>query len=809
MGGRAGLLELSAGSVLRLDGAEWTVAAVEAQLGRVLLDSGGGDERWRSIRWLAHHRDCQAVPAAAGEAAPAVPRQPVTLDDLTTTSGRWCGCGSRTCWRPRPGSAAGIRCGLAPGSPGPAYDPRSTTLGQRRRAKVAELRALGADEAALLGLGQVSERTLKRMAAAWQGQRAGRVHRRAVGAGRRRAPSITEEVREAIFAVRAESLHRSQDEHAGLARPGRTSTSRRSSGRRSRSRLTGRCGRSGWSGSGRAGPASATSGPRRPSSRRRCTSWCTGPARSSRWTPRRCRSRSATAMFGEPVSVHLTLALDLFTHSVVAFRLTLVSDTAVDVAMLLRDVMMPLPMREGWGPEMEWPYPGSARRTSSRSSPATGSPGCRSSRPRPSPRTTAVPIKPRPRRGAEGAGLQHPAGQDAAAAGQGRLRAGVRGAAEPAVRAAARLYRSRRRRPRRRPRGRRGADHGADGAADRRAGSSGSGRTARSGEHAPAWGPGEEHSPNTLFAAAMDQGGFALQVPGRSFTTSCCPAHYVKIHAGRGVKIGGLWYGGPAPSCGACTGPSGRGGKHKGKWVDPRRPPRPAARCSSRTPRTRRSGTSCGGTGCRPRARSPPSPTRPPRSCCARPARRACRPRSDADLLPVLLKLLGGVAPVPASGPPRWARRRRRPGPARPPRATRRPATGTAPRPLPAGGRRRTARERGSPALAGAGGPGQRRGRRRAPAPAGAGGPAAARPARRRWETGCGATSMLSIPERGRVDGREPRGGGPGAGAGSPASFLPGPVPDRETWEGWTRWRLTRRELHPRPGGHRRPSTRR
>ena len=36
----------------------------------------------------------------------------------------------------------------------------------------------------------------------------------------------------------------------------------------------------------------------------------------------------------------------------------LVSDTAVDIAMLLRDVMMPLPMRDGWGPEMEWPYPG-------------------------------------------------------------------------------------------------------------------------------------------------------------------------------------------------------------------------------------------------------------------------------------------------------------------------------------------------------------------------------------------------------------------------------------------------------------------
>jgi transposase InsO family protein len=63
-------------------------------------------------------------------------------------------------------------------------------------------------------------------------------------------------------------------------------------------------------------------------------------------------------VFGDPVSAYLTLALDMFTHSAVAFRLTLVSDTAVDIAMLLRDVMMPLPMRDGWGPEMEWPYPG-------------------------------------------------------------------------------------------------------------------------------------------------------------------------------------------------------------------------------------------------------------------------------------------------------------------------------------------------------------------------------------------------------------------------------------------------------------------
>jgi hypothetical protein len=34
-------------------------------------------------------------------------------------------------------------------------------------------------------------------------------------------------------------------------------------------------------------------------------------------------------VFGDPVSAHLTLALDMFTHSAVAFRLTLVSDCPV------------------------------------------------------------------------------------------------------------------------------------------------------------------------------------------------------------------------------------------------------------------------------------------------------------------------------------------------------------------------------------------------------------------------------------------------------------------------------------------------
>ncbi|WP_424851644.1 hypothetical protein [Streptomyces sp. SAI-170] len=63
-------------------------------------------------------------------------------------------------------------------------------------------------------------------------------------------------------------------------------------------------------------------------------------------------------MFGEPITADLTLGMDAFTHSLVAFRLTPGSDASIEVAMLLRDVMLPLPMRPDWTPDMEWHYPG-------------------------------------------------------------------------------------------------------------------------------------------------------------------------------------------------------------------------------------------------------------------------------------------------------------------------------------------------------------------------------------------------------------------------------------------------------------------
>jgi hypothetical protein len=101
---------------------------------------------------------------------------------------------------------------LRPGSgaPRPQYDPQRTTLAQRRAAKVAELKALGADEAALLGFKHISVRTLERYGAACR--RLGLLgcvdgHWLRASGGH---PTVSDPVREANFAVRAESLHRSQ-----------------------------------------------------------------------------------------------------------------------------------------------------------------------------------------------------------------------------------------------------------------------------------------------------------------------------------------------------------------------------------------------------------------------------------------------------------------------------------------------------------------------------------------------------------------------------------------------------------------------
>lgn len=112
-----------------------------------------------------------------------------------------------------------VKCGfrsgdpLRPGprEPRPEYDPDRTTLTARRAAKAAELARLRPEEVKLLlGVAHVGERTLER----WERRRRkyGIVgcadHRWLRASGGH--PSISEEVREAIFAVRQETLLRSR-----------------------------------------------------------------------------------------------------------------------------------------------------------------------------------------------------------------------------------------------------------------------------------------------------------------------------------------------------------------------------------------------------------------------------------------------------------------------------------------------------------------------------------------------------------------------------------------------------------------------
>jgi hypothetical protein len=362
MTGRGGLLELSPGSRLAFDGAEWTVESVQPQFGQVALRSSDGEQQYVTIRWLIQHPACRPLAAArpqqaGGRPLAEVARQPAAWEDLTPAQQQLLRLRVAHLLEAETGFRSGDPLQALPGEPRPAYDPATTTLGQRRRAKAAELRALGCDEAGLLGLDAVSERTLKRLAAAYRragmvGCIDGRWLRPSNG-----HPSISEEVREAIFAVRAETLHRSKISM------------------RARERLVHQYVRE------RFAPDVAI--PCYHTLRAVWTEWF-GPGGA-----RQRYQRSAAALegthqhvvvhrpgqvvaldttvlpvkvrehvFGDPVSVHLTLALDCYTHSLVAFRLTLVSDTAVDVAMLLRDMTMPLPLQDGWGEDMEWPYPG-------------------------------------------------------------------------------------------------------------------------------------------------------------------------------------------------------------------------------------------------------------------------------------------------------------------------------------------------------------------------------------------------------------------------------------------------------------------
>jgi hypothetical protein len=639
--GRAGLLVLSPGSQLRVDGAEWTVEAVEAQFGRVLLRSANGERCQRTIRWLVQHPNCYVAPVLGSNATVAGARQPSTWGDLTDHQQKLVLLRAAHLLEVETGFRSGDPRRAEPGEPRPSYHPQRTTLGQRRRAKVAELKTLGGDETRLLGLDRVSERTLKRLAAAWrQAGISGCVDGRWLRPSNGR-PSISEEVREAIFAVRAESLHRSR-------------MSMRARERLIHQYLRERFGPdvavpcydtlravwSEWFGPGGARQRYVRSAAAVETSIAHVVVHRPGQVVALDTTPLPVKVRET--MFGTPVSVHLTLALDLYTHSIVAFRLTLVSDTSVDVAMLLRDVMMPLPMRDGWGEDMHWPYPGVPAAVVAQFA---------------GHQVAALPFfAPETVTTDHGSVYKnHHLVDVERVLGCNILPArALRPTDKQAVERTFGMLRSLLLEHLLGYCGVDVADRGADPEADAVLTVAQMEhliatwvvkvwQNRRLGEHAPAWGPGEEHSPNTLFAAAMGQGGFALQIPKPELYYELLPTHYVKIRGRRGVKVGGLWYDGPALEPYRDR-PSARGGKHKGTWV---------VRSDRRDRRTvffqdpdSHAWHVLRWNGLPPEGEVPAFSDATTEDLLRAARQSGLSPHSDAELLPVLLDLVGGLIPV-------------------------------------------------------------------------------------------------------------------------------------------------------------------
>jgi hypothetical protein len=645
------VLDLSPGAVVVLDGRQWTVQRREPHLGQVLLADADGARQQVTFQFLAAYPGCFTSSWTASGADRG--RQEAVPGDLPSGRRQLAELRMAHLLEVATGFRSGDRLRPVPGEPRPEYDPDATTLTQRRHAKVAELAALDPQQARLLGLDHVGYRTLIR----WEKDR-----RRAglVGCADDRwlresggHPSVTGQVREAMLAVREETQHGS-----------RVSM-------RTRYFLVCQYVRETFG---------AEAGV--PSYRTLCRVWTEwfGPggtrqryARSAELPmkaghvvvsrPGQVVALDTTVLpvkvcegvFGEPVSVHLTLGLDVCTHSLVAFRLTLVSDTSVDVAMLLRDVMMPLPMRPGWGPEMAWPYPGI-------------------------PAAVVAEFA-----GYEVAGLpfftpetvttDHGSSYKAHALVEAQrvlgcnilpartLRPQDKAACERAFGVIRSLLFEK-------LPGYTGvdvADRGADPEGDARL-------TVEEMEHLiaswivgtwqnrvlqdrpPAWDPDGTHSPNTLFAASFAQAGFALEVPRPELFYELLPAHYVRIDPRRGVKIRGLWYDDEKVLADYRGTPSSRGGQHKGKWVI-RRDPRDRRAVFFQDPFTH-AWHSLRWTGL-PEAGQVPA-FGDARVSDVMKTMRDCglKPRTDAEMLPVLLELIGSSVPV-SQWPARMSRAQR------------------------------------------------------------------------------------------------------------------------------------------------------
>lgn len=641
--GQKAPLDLSIGSRLVLNGQEWAIASFLPHVGRVQLRNLRGEELATTVRVLINHPDCCPVASTAGLLAYNRGRQPAGLDDLTDHQRDIVAARYAHLMEAETGYRSGDPLRALPQEPRPSYHPDKTTLTQRRAAKVAELRELAADDARVLGLDRVSVRTLRRWAADTRrfgvvGCISGNWLRRS---GDR--PAITPDIREAIFAVRQETLHRSRIsmkakvvlihqyvlETFGPDTPVPAYVTLWRIWHE-------------WFGPGGTRQKYDRSATQQPSAGGHVVVHRPGQVVALDTTQMGVLVRDN--VFGEPMPVYLTLALDVYTHSIVAFRLTLVSDTAIDVAMLLRDVMVPLPLRDDWGEDMEWPYPGVPA-----SLVAEFADHKVAALPFFTPETITTDHGPVYKNhhlvevqrviGANilPARVLRPVDKEAVERAFGGIQSlllefllGYRGVDV--------------------------ADRGADPEADAVLTVAEMEHLIATwvvkiwqnrelGEFAPVWDPGGKHSPNTLFAAAMNQGGFALQIPVPELYYELLPAHHVAIHGDRGVKIRGLWYDRPplGPHWGRL---SARGGKHKGKWVV-RSDPRDRRFAYFQDPDTHRWHT-LRWKGLPPEGEIPAFGNARAAELLRAAKAAGLKPRSDAELLPLLLELIGGHIPVEA-----------------------------------------------------------------------------------------------------------------------------------------------------------------
>ncbi|MGW4995434.1 transposase [Streptomyces mirabilis] len=645
------VLDLSPGAGVVLDGTQWTVERREPQLGRVQLVASDGVRQQVSFRFLANHPDCRPSSRTASAGADRG-RQSKTVEDLKKGRRELVELRMAHLLEVATGFRSGDRLRPGPGEPKPEYDPDATTLTGRRRAKVAELRAMDRQQAKLLGLDAVSLHTLIR----WE---TGRRRFGLIGCADDRwlresggHPAVTEEVREAILAVREETL-----------RGAKVSM-------RTKDRMIRQYVRETFDSKDPDTGEAPEQSTKVPSYRTLCRVWKEwfGPggarqryARSAELPvknghvvvhrPGQVVALDTTVLpvmvrdgvFGDPIKPHLTIALDTYTHSLVAFRLTLVSDTAVDVAMLLRDVMMPLPMRADWGDELEWPYPGLPAAVVSEFAghKVAGLPFF-------TPETVTTD---------HGAVYRnHHLVEVQRVLGCNILPSRVLRPQDKA--ACERAFGTCRQLLFELLTGYTGvdiADRGADPAADAVLTVDEMEhliatwivkiwQTRQLGEYAPSWDPDGVHSPNSLFAASFAQAGLAMEIPSPELFYELLPAHYVRIDARRGVKIRGLWYDDEKILCDYRGQRSTRGGKHKGQWLI-RRDPRDRRTVFFQDPITY-AWHPLAWTGQPAVGQMPAFGDARVRDLLKKAASCGMKPKSDTELLPVLLELIGSTIPV-------------------------------------------------------------------------------------------------------------------------------------------------------------------